>query len=437
MESVFPDACEIRLMRFVALSITLLVLVGLAGAPLAAGSLAPADSMASPPSTTLPSPSSPAELSDGTVPSAAPPASLASDSPPPPETTISIDLRGDQSADWEIVVEYDLDTPAERAAFDDLADDYEAGAASVGPSLSLYENMAALAADRTGREMSIESDSRAASRQGNTGTLRLSFTWTEFLATDGEQLVFSDALETPENDSWLTSLEANQELRINTPRGYSITSANVAFSDNTVRIEGPYTFDPDDHVRITLEGSPVPSIELLAGALVIAAGIVAAALLVRRSDDGADPAAGAGAASVDASSDADTDDDATAVAVGADAASETGATASETGSAEPTPESTDPDAGPTEPPSEDLSLLADDERVERLLERNGGRMRQARIVSETGWSDAKVSQLLSSMADEERINKLRIGRENLISLPGVEAFGHADDADDEDDAASD
>jgi hypothetical protein len=41
------------------------------------------------------------------------------------------------------------------------------------------------------------------------------------------------------------------------------------------------------------------------------------------------------------------------------------------------------------------------------------------------------------MADEERINNLRIGRENLISLPGVEAFGHADDADDEDDAASD
>jgi uncharacterized membrane protein len=44
-------------------------------------------------------------------------------------------------------------------------------------------------------------------------------------------------------------------------------------------------------------------------------------------------------------------------------------------------------------------------------------MRQANIVKETGWSDAKVSQLLSSMAEEDRVDKLRLGRENLISLP--------------------
>jgi uncharacterized membrane protein len=58
--------------------------------------------------------------------------------------------------------------------------------------------------------------------------------------------------------------------------------------------------------------------------------------------------------------------------------------------------------------------------VEHLLEQNGGRMRQADIVSETGWSDAKVSQLLSAMADEDRIDKLRLGRENLISFPDVD-----------------
>ena len=72
----------------------------------------------------------------------------------------------------------------------------------------------------------------------------------------------------------------------------------------------------------------------------------------------------------------------------------------------------------------DLSLLSDEERVERLLAQNDGRMKQATIVDEMGWSDAKVSQLLSAMADEGRINKLRLGRENLISLPD-------DDSDDE------
>jgi uncharacterized membrane protein len=38
-------------------------------------------------------------------------------------------------------------------------------------------------------------------------------------------------------------------------------------------------------------------------------------------------------------------------------------------------------------------------------------------VDETGWSNAKVSQLLSAMDEADRIDKLRIGRENLISLP--------------------
>ena len=65
----------------------------------------------------------------------------------------------------------------------------------------------------------------------------------------------------------------------------------------------------------------------------------------------------------------------------------------------------------------DEELLSDEERVERLIEQNGGRMKQAAIVQETGWSNAKVSQLLSAMDEDGRIDKLRIGRENLISFP--------------------
>ncbi|WP_343160898.1 helix-turn-helix domain-containing protein, partial [Halorubrum sp. CBA1125] len=91
------------------------------------------------------------------------------------------------------------------------------------------------------------------------------------------------------------------------------------------------------------------------------------------------------------------------------------------------------DAGP------DPSLLSDEERVERLLEGNGGRMRQAAIVEETGWSDAKVSQLLSAMAEEGRVEKLRLGRENLISLPdeGIGTGGGASATGDGDENADD
>ncbi|MFB6353760.1 MAG: helix-turn-helix transcriptional regulator, partial [Halobacteriales archaeon] len=65
-------------------------------------------------------------------------------------------------------------------------------------------------------------------------------------------------------------------------------------------------------------------------------------------------------------------------------------------------------------------LLSDEERVLRLLRERGGRMKQVDIVEETDWSNAKVSQLLSSMAEAGDVEKLRIGRENLISLPDEE-----------------
>jgi uncharacterized membrane protein len=45
-------------------------------------------------------------------------------------------------------------------------------------------------------------------------------------------------------------------------------------------------------------------------------------------------------------------------------------------------------------------------------------MKQTRIVEETDWSKAKVSRLLSSMTDEGTVEKLSIGRENIVSLDG-------------------
>lgn len=86
-------------------------------------------------------------------------------------------------------------------------------------------------------------------------------------------------------------------------------------------------------------------------------------------------------------------------------------------------------------------LLTDEDRVLHLLDRHGGRMKQSRIVEGTDWSKAKVSRLLSSMAEDEAIEKLSLGRENVISLDRewIEAStstaspsSTADDAEDED-----
>lgn len=85
------------------------------------------------------------------------------------------------------------------------------------------------------------------------------------------------------------------------------------------------------------------------------------------------------------------------------------------------------DASADEPPEEVMhrptspkDVLTNEEQVLRLLDDNGGRMRQTRIVESTGWSKAKVSMLLSEMEADGTIGKLRVGRENIISRPGFE-----------------
>ena len=62
----------------------------------------------------------------------------------------------------------------------------------------------------------------------------------------------------------------------------------------------------------------------------------------------------------------------------------------------------------------------DQELIVHILESNEGQMKQARIVDGTGWSKSKVSMLLSEMEDDGDISKLRVGRENIISLSGSE-----------------
>lgn len=78
----------------------------------------------------------------------------------------------------------------------------------------------------------------------------------------------------------------------------------------------------------------------------------------------------------------------------------------------------DPDE--STPTITEADLMTDEDRVISLLRDNGGRMKQVKIVEQTGWSKSKVSMLLSDMEEEQLISKLRVGRENIISLTGDE-----------------
>ncbi|MDZ5812250.1 hypothetical protein U4E84_12945 [Halorubrum sp. AD140] len=344
-------------------------------------------------------------------------------------TEIRIQPTPDRDARWEVSVRYALADEAETAAFETAGEQFADG--EVGPGPALFEGFAREASRNVDRTMRIRDVDRevvvhedpsefdvAEDDTAAVGELRLTFVWTEFLETDGENLVLGEALTTPDNGTWLRSLGEEQTLEVATPEGYTVTGtpgATVPLRDNAVIIEGPRTFEEGERVAVVYAptGAVSPPWELLIAAIVIAALLIAGSVLgYRRLDRG-----GAAAVSPNGGEDGD----------GASAGATVDGEADEPESP-PAGSPHDGEDGAPEP-EPDLSLLSDEERVERLLADNGGRMRQADIVAETGWSDAKVSQLLSAMAEEERVEKLRLGRENLISIPDGEADqGHGDGA---------
>nr|WP_157224699.1 membrane-associated protein/domain-like protein [Natronococcus occultus] len=71
-------------------------------------------------------------------------------------------------------------------------------------------------------------------------------------------------------------------------------------------------------------------------------------------------------------------------------------------------------------PRREEEFMTDRERVCELIKENGGRMKQSKIVDSVDWSKAKVSRLLAELEEDEQVTKLRLGRENLVCLPGHE-----------------
>ncbi len=61
-------------------------------------------------------------------------------------------------------------------------------------------------------------------------------------------------------------------------------------------------------------------------------------------------------------------------------------------------------------------ILSDEDRVLQLLREENGRLPQNEITEKTDWSKSKVSRLLSKMEDGGEIEKINVGRQNIIAL---------------------
>ena len=323
------------------------------------------------------------------------------------ETRLEAQLEADGDARWTITTTLLLEDDDDVERFEAFAEEFESGDATYDIGVSAFEQAAAEASTASGREMSVHSTSREAVVVNETdgsdevarGELRVSFTWDSFARIDDNGTMYVDDAFNTTDGTWLPGLDADQRLVIHAPPGYTGPTTSPAGADGgTLEWNGPQTFEPGYFVIVYQPGAEAPAgldlpTILLVGALVLsgAALLLGLYLLFRRRDDATAPGSPVPTPSSDEDGAVldDIPDGITATdGDGVGAVSEV-----------------------------DLELLSDEERVEHLLERNGGRMKQATIVKETDWSNAKVSQLLSSMDDENRINKLRIGRENLISLP--------------------
>jgi len=65
----------------------------------------------------------------------------------------------------------------------------------------------------------------------------------------------------------------------------------------------------------------------------------------------------------------------------------------------------------------DQSLLTNEEQVLELLENRGGRIKQQEVVDALEWSETKTSEVVASLDEAGDLEVLRIGRENVLSLP--------------------
>lgn len=343
--------------------------------------------------------------------------------------TILVELNADGDADWTISTTIQLEDDNDTKAFREIADGFEAGHSNPLGHDS-FEMAADLVNQHTDRRIEITNVSKTTASESEIedgiGRLSLEFTWVNFARSEGNQLFIDDVLVTDSGETWFDGLYETQSLTIAAPPEYGVRDANVGAQNGELRWEGPQTFD-ETSLQANFIGpggtngngnnGPATGITALNPLLIgviplMALAILAAAFVARRkslrielphfsnpTEPVDDEQAGPEAETADSGAPVVTDKDGIptdsngGVLTGADSTAEDGI---------------------------DVELLSDEERVERLLSSNGGRMKQADIVKETDWSNAKVSQLLSSMEEEGQIDKLRIGRENLISFPEEE-----------------
>lgn len=289
-----------------------------------------------------------------------------------------IELRENGSASWTVEYQYRLDDDNDTVDWEALeADVQQDRAAYLATFQERWAEAITEAEAETGREMqatdvTLETDESGAAPEY--GYVRFTFEWAAFAHVEMNRIEAGDALVGFELDERVT-------LDVSWPEAYNDTAIEPEPDDRreTAAIwDGEETdFREDEPVIEVIEtgGEPVGDpadrdrlvpLSWLAIAVVAVAALIGVAgwLVGRNGREGSE-------------------------------------------SSGPTAESSDP------PPE----LLSNEERVLRLLEQRGGRIKQQEVVSELGWTEAKTSQVVGELREAGEIEVFRIGRENVLTVP--------------------
>ncbi|MEZ3164615.1 hypothetical protein ABNG03_12665 [Halorubrum sp. RMP-47] len=354
----------------------------------------------------------------------------------PDDVSITADVGPDGDAQWTVEYRIRLATDEEERAFEELRVDVENDTEAYTTRFrDRMASTAATAESTTGRNMTVSNATVTAERRELPqayGVLTYRFEWTNFAAVDGDRLRVGDAVDG-------LFLDGSSSLIVSWPEGYRLGETSPEPSevrDRSVVWNGPVDFSTGQP-RITvaptgpLSGIPTTGLVALLAALVVAGGVA-----YRRraaADDGAavmagdDPGATAGGSGAGGSGDA-------ANAAAADSGGGPGS------GAEADPGTGDSDAadGADDAPPVDSDLLSNEEQVLRLIESQGGRMKQKQVAEELEWTAAKTSQVVTGLRDEGDLDGFRLGRENVLSLPDYDPEADASgDGDDEESTEGD
>jgi hypothetical protein len=350
----------------------------------------------------------------------------------PDGALLRADVRADGDARWTVEYRVRLNDENTTAAFESLRENIEANESAYTSTFADRMRATARAAENTtGREMRVENVSVSATRQQlpqEYGVVTYQFDWRGFAVADGETLRAGDALAG-------LFLDRQTTLVLSWPDAYATTAVQPSPDErreNAAVWVGPTDFgDGEPAVSLSTAatetggvggsggdgvddgagrdgtgGSGSSLLPLVGGALLLA--VATGAVVLWRQSQRDERAVGV----PDAEAPRAGDDVSDAAATTTAAADTDGAEDTDT---EETDVATADDESPD--PWED-ELLSNEERVLALLEHNDGRMKQQAVAAELDWSDAKTSQVIGKLRDADEIETFRIGRENVVSLPG-------------------